>query len=380
MDDFSSLERWLFILAFTTVFTWMTWRGLDVSGNATFLLTLMVLAPFAVMSLCLAGRVRVNNWFRGPASGSVDWRGLLHILFWNLNYYDSASAFAGDCANPARVFPRAMKFTLVCVSLSYLLPLAATTGADPDADYCDGCFADIARDNVGKWLAGWIAGAAFLSCVGLFVAEMASDSFQIMGMADRGQLPSCVARRSRYGTPTYGVALSAVGVVCLSQLDFEAIVELVNVLYAVAELVEIVAFMKLRHSHAHVPRPYRIPVDSDLGMVLFFMPASLFLVILIGMSSVLSWILAGTSIVLTTTVYFLCCLARDKKWTHFHPVDHDWCPSRDPPFVTRALTWLGVPPHSPRYHEPASLDNGERASTELPTLDSQRRRRSSVCC
>ena len=102
---------------------------------------------------------------------------------------------------------------------------------------------------------------------------MASDSFQIMGMADQGQLPKALARRSKYDTPTVPILLSAIGVLALGlfvrlavrsvvdqsmhplpsqdyhhthpsfsvvspcrsgKLDFEAIVELVNVLYVFA--------------------------------------------------------------------------------------------------------------------------------------------------
>ena len=44
---------------------------------------------------------------------------------------------------------------------------------------------------------------------------MASDSFQIMGMADQGQLPKALARRSKYDTPTVPILLSAIGVLVL---------------------------------------------------------------------------------------------------------------------------------------------------------------------
>ena len=45
-----------------------------------------------------------------------------------------------------------MYITLVLVSLSYLVPLAVATGADPDASYCDGCYVSIANELVGDWL------------------------------------------------------------------------------------------------------------------------------------------------------------------------------------------------------------------------------------
>jgi hypothetical protein len=40
--------------------------------------------------------------------------------------------------------------------------------------------------------------------VGQYQAEMASDSYQLQGMAERGFLPLVLAKRSKYGTPTLG--------------------------------------------------------------------------------------------------------------------------------------------------------------------------------
>ena len=48
-----------------------------------------------------------------------------------------------------------------------------------------------------------------------------------MGMADHGQLPKFLTVRSRFGTPTLSIVLSASGVLLTSQLDFDAIIELV---------------------------------------------------------------------------------------------------------------------------------------------------------
>jgi amino acid transporter len=59
-------------------------------------------------------------------------------LYLSTQYYDSSSAFSGDCYDPATTFPRAMALSVAIVSLSYLLPLAVATGARPRADYCDG--------------------------------------------------------------------------------------------------------------------------------------------------------------------------------------------------------------------------------------------------
>ena len=62
-----------------------------------------------------------------------------------------------------------------------------------------------------------------VSQIGQFEAEMSSDSFQLLGMAERGFLPACLARRSRYETPTLAIALSSVGICFLSMFDFRQV-------------------------------------------------------------------------------------------------------------------------------------------------------------
>ena len=49
---------------------------------------------------------------------------------------------------------------------------------------------------------------------------MSSDSFQLLGMAERGFLPMVLARRSRFGTPTLGSVLSSLGICSLVTFNF----------------------------------------------------------------------------------------------------------------------------------------------------------------
>uniref|UniRef100_A0A7S2W835 Amino acid permease/ SLC12A domain-containing protein n=1 Tax=Rhizochromulina marina TaxID=1034831 RepID=A0A7S2W835_9STRA len=346
-DDLPLWVQWTSILTFTIAFTFLTWRGLDVNGGTCVFLTWFILLPFSVFCLFAAPKVKVSNWLTGH-DGPIDWRVLLNILFWNLNYYDSASAFAGDCKEPARDFPRAMLLSLAFVSLSYLIPLAVATGAAPDARYCDGCFVSIANDLVGNWMGGWITAAAGLSCIGLFIAEMASDSFQLMGMSDRGVLPKIVGIRSKHGTPTVGILLSAAGVIALCQLDFTAIIELVNILYVIAELIEFAAFVKLRADFPDTPRAFSIPVRTPWQAALFFLPASIFLLAIIGLSSMLSLVISGVALVVAIAVYVLTCAARQQGWCEFHPVNEGWNQRRDPRWVQSLVSYAtGVPPDAP---------------------------------
>lgn len=59
----------------------------------------------------------------------------------------------------------------------------------------------------GHWLSWWMVAAAAVSQIGQFEAEMSSDSFQLLGMAERGFLPKGLARRSKHDTPTVSSGL-----------------------------------------------------------------------------------------------------------------------------------------------------------------------------
>jgi amino acid transporter len=80
----------------------------------------------------------------------------------------------------------------------------------------------------------------------MFVAEMSSDSYQLLGMAERGMLPAFFARRLRHGTLLEGILFSASGVLLLSSMTFQEIVAAENFLYGFGMLLEFLAFVLLR--------------------------------------------------------------------------------------------------------------------------------------
>jgi amino acid transporter len=163
-------------------------------------------------------------------------------VFLTNSYWDSASTLAGEVRDPSRTFPRALLGAVLLVVTSYLLPLIVGLGLGVGDDYkkwTAGYLAGIAAQVGGSGLAIWVISAAageevitalpvflpafptfnrlntsffshsifptahccifvppFLfplatvSNVGQFMAEMSSDSFQVLGMAERGFLPA----------------------------------------------------------------------------------------------------------------------------------------------------------------------------------------------
>lgn len=232
----------------------------------------------------------------------MKWLPFLNVMFWNLNYWDSVSTLAGEVANPSRTFPRAMFGAVALVVVSYLVPLLVGLGVTTSTrDWQLGYFADVAQLVGGRWLAWWVVAAAAVSQIGQFQAEMSSDSFQLAGMAARGFLPAAFNARSRHGTPTLAIALSSLGILAVSSLDFLQIVELLNIVYCLAEFLELLAFIWLRVKYPQLVRPFRVPLPT-WGCVVMVTPASALLAVM-----VLAPAVQGDTLVVTFTC--LVCLA-----------------------------------------------------------------------
>lgn len=95
----------------------------------------------------------------------------------------------------------------------------------------------VARELGGPLLSVWVVMAAALSNVGLFLAEMNSDAYLLMGMAECGLLPSFLAMQSCYHTPLRAIVLSAGLIAGLSvTCTFDELITMINWLYAIAEV------------------------------------------------------------------------------------------------------------------------------------------------
>ena len=83
-----------------------------------------------------------------------------------------------------------------------------------------------------------------MSNMGMFLAEMSSDSYQLLGMVERGMLPNFFAKRSCYGTtPLISILFSASGVVLLSCLRFQEIVVAENFMNCFRMFLEFYLFL-----------------------------------------------------------------------------------------------------------------------------------------
>lgn len=211
-----------------------------------------------------------------------------------------------------------MGVAVLLVFFSAFLPVLIGTGASSTSysEWTDGYFVTLSREIVGPWLSYWLMVASALTNVGMFEAEMSSDSWQIAGMADRGILPSMLGVRNQYDTPTIGIILSASGIVALCWMSFSEVVDMLNLLYCYGQAIEFFAFLYLRKMKPDMPRPFKIGVGF-YGMCLMLSFPLAFIIVILYFSSMQSLVVSGLLAMLGVVLYYILEVARKKGWCDF---------------------------------------------------------------
>lgn len=303
-------------LGATSIFlSYINWLGLDIVGQMSIIICCIAMSPFVLMTLIGLFKMDWSRLFDMPdpyelqllhnSSTSDDdtaggffpnagllttgilWRPYLNNLFWNLNSFDAGASFSADVGNrPEQVIPSAMIYAVILVVVSYLLPLIVAIGASDSEPYQwdDGYLATIARQIAGPWLEAWTIFAAGISNIAMFQAELSADSFQLMGMAERGHVPKLFATRSSHGTPTYSIILGTTIIVLMCGAGLDKIIDMLNFNYSIALLMEYTAFLSLRIYQPNLPRPWKIPLNT-FGCILFLMPTYFFIFLVLILST-----------------------------------------------------------------------------------------------
>ena len=124
--------------------------------------------------------------------------------------------------------------------------------------------------------------------------------------------------RSKYGTPTISILCSATGVIFLSWMSFQEIIEFLNFLYALGMLLEFAAFVKLRIKKPDLNRPYRVPLNT-FGTLMLCLPPSLLLLLVMVLATVKTFFVSGVIIVVGFCLHPFLKIVKEKRWARFIP-------------------------------------------------------------
>ncbi|KAF2286247.1 hypothetical protein GH714_012536 [Hevea brasiliensis] len=107
------------------------------------------------------------------------------------------STLAGEVDKPQKTYPLALFVAVIFIFVSYLIPLFAVTGALSvnQSEWESGFHATAAEMIAGTWLKYWIEIGAVLSAIGMYEAQLSCYTYQLLGMADLGFVPTFFAKR-----------------------------------------------------------------------------------------------------------------------------------------------------------------------------------------
>ncbi|CAH0476912.1 unnamed protein product [Peronospora belbahrii] len=252
-------------------------------GQTLLILGVLIFLPFAVLVAYAIPLIKPRNWF--VLRKNRDWGRLLSSLYWNYSGFDAAGAYAGEIQSPKTTYPKAMVLTVVMIAFTYIIPFIAISGADMPhyTTWDDGSYSIIAHEIGGTWLCIWVLISSVFGNLGLYVAEMAKDGFQLAGMADSGLAPPYFAQRDPdTGVPRRAILLAFVIIVFMGMFDFDTILGVDNFLSALSSLVEMSAAVRMRFSHPEIERPYRVNLSDRSLVVAMILPFTLGIFIIVN--------------------------------------------------------------------------------------------------
>jgi len=298
----TTLERWLFALAFIVVLTVLNVLGVQPSGRAAVVLAVAALLPVVVLVDVGAGQVSRAPWTPFSTAAGVDLTTIglgLAVVMWNYSGWDTPSTTLGETRAPEHTFRRALFVALPVVTNAYLLPVAIALGSGVEATaWGTGGWPRIATAVGGVWLGHLVAVGAVVSTVGLFLSLLLTNSRLPYVLARDGQLPGALALvHARFGTPWVAVVASSVLYAAFAAFSFKELIVLNVWLYSLSLLVELAAFLWLRATAPTMPRPWRVP-GGPAGVWLMVLLPSAFALLAMATAGWLN-ILAGVVAALT---------------------------------------------------------------------------------
>ena len=233
-------------------------RGARSVGWGALAMTVVLLAPFAVLAACALSAAPDGP--SPPASLAGLWGGIL-VAIWNYMGWDNASTIAGEVERPQRTYPIAMLASVTLVALTYVVPVVAVahSGLDPRG-WSTGAWVDVGRVLGGPWLGRAIAVGGAICGIGMFNALVLSYTRVPLVLARDGYLPRALARTLPSSeTPWVSVLVCCVLWTACLTLGFVRLIELDVLIYGLSLLLEFVALVALRLREPSLPRPFRVP-------------------------------------------------------------------------------------------------------------------------
>jgi basic amino acid/polyamine antiporter, APA family len=198
-------------LLITLLLTWLVYRGIKESRNASNALVIFKLIVIFLVIMVGAFYVQPTNWSPFAPNGV---RGILagiSAVFFAYIGFDAISTTAEECKNPQRDLPKSMFYALAICTVLYVLISLILTGMvkyDTLAGQGDP-LAFVFRANNLNFISGVIAVSAVVATTSVFLVFQLGQPRIWMSMSRDGLLPERFSRiHPKYQTPSYSTILT----------------------------------------------------------------------------------------------------------------------------------------------------------------------------
>ncbi len=246
-------------------------RGAVSIGRGSAAMSVVLLAPFAVLTGFAVWRGLHGHAAAPVGRGTGDWHTAVLVAMWNYMGWDNASTIAREVEDPPRTYPLAMLLSGLAVALGYVIPLAAIAFVGFSLrQFTTGSWVDAAQALGGPWLAAAVVVGGMLNGIGIFNALTLSYTRLPMVLAEEGLLPSFLARRNRRGAPVAAILVCGVAWALALAFSYERLISIDLILYGSSLVLEFIALLVLRVREPELPRPFRmgpLPVAAALSVL-----------------------------------------------------------------------------------------------------------------
>ncbi|MBD2840084.1 amino acid permease [Pseudomonas sp. JM0905a] len=285
MESVFGFGGWPVKLALFALIIGVHIRGVGEALGFTLLAGAIAAATLLVFGAAMVPHLDVVNLTgtTGSFGDALSLRGIFACVpfaIWMFICIEQVSSAAEEAADPGRSMSRgiiAAVATLLLTAITVLICAPGAAGVQVVGSAADPLYAAMTHSgghDESSWLAQLVGIGAICGLLATFFSVVYSASRQLFALSRDGYLPAALARTNRRGSPYVALlALAAVGLP-LTLVSPEKLLLCVVLLLCTCHLFLFAAYIRMRRTHAHLARPFRLPggpVIASIGMLLTLM-------------------------------------------------------------------------------------------------------------
>lgn len=301
--------------AFIIIFTIVNLRGLEEVSLVSTIFCIIILVAFASVAF-----VGLSHWQFNPMdpimpageSAFSSWGTGIAIGVWMFCGYVIIAYIGGEVENPG-VIPKAMKVTIVIITLSYILPtLGGIVSTGPWYEWGVSIdYSSVLTTHVGPWAGVAFMIAAVIAQCSIFNASITSAGRAFIVLAQDNLCPKFLAKLSpNKGVPVIPILLLAAINLILVNINFEILVTILSPVLFILYVGLAFAYVKLRKDYPVEKRGNLYYVKSKLAPV-YICGGSLIVGVISFFVNGTEYFLLGFIAIIAAVIFYPVC-----KWIY----------------------------------------------------------------